>query len=230
MSKTGSTPYGFHEGILARRGLGRSGMTGFTFAAAAHRQMPILRDRRPASRRETGLRVPGRLPRPPSLGGFHYHLLRRTAVGARSGSTSRQRSSPIKALSPRARRAAADIPETVRRFLQEATETLHAPNAAAVMAGGAVDAMLKHLGLTSVYSRINQAVSDHILTPAKGKWAHKVRLGANRPRHADTEDPFVSVPEAQQSVDFAEALVLPSRIERGIEAATRETKASGGSA
>ncbi|MBV8521020.1 MAG: DUF4145 domain-containing protein [Acetobacteraceae bacterium] len=111
-------------------------------------------------------------------------------------------------------------------------ETLHAPNAAAVMAGRAGDAMLKHLGLTegSVYSRINQAVSDHILTPAMGKWAHKVRLGANRPRHADTEDPFVSVPEAQQSVDFAEALVLPSRIERGIEAATKEAKASGGAA
>ena len=139
---------------------------------------------------------------------------------------------PIKALYPTARRGAAEIPETARRFLQEAMETLHAPNAAAVMAGRAGDAMLKHLGLTegSVYSRINQAVSDHILTPAMGKWAHKVRLGANRPRHADTEDPFVSVPEAQQSVDFAEALVLPSRIERGIEAATKEAKASGGAA
>jgi hypothetical protein len=144
---------------------------------------------------------------------------------------------PIEALYPSARRAAAEIPETARRFLQEAMETLHAPNAAAVMAGGAVDAMLKHLGLTegSVYSRINQAVSDHILTPAMGKWAHKVRLDANRPRHADTEDPFVSVPEAQQSVDFAEALghylfVLPSRIERGIEAATKEARASGGAA
>ena len=103
------------------------------------------------------------------------------------------------------------------------------------MAGGAVDAMLKHLGLTSVYSRVNQAVSDHILTPAKRKWAHKVRLGANRPRHADTEDPFVSAPQAQQSVDFAGApghylFVLPSRIERGIEAATKEAKASGGAA
>jgi hypothetical protein len=136
-----------------------------------------------------------------------------------------------------ARRAAAKIPETARRFLQEAMESPNAPNAAAVMAGGAVDAMLKHLGLTegSVYSRINQAVSDHILTPTMGKWAHKVRLGANRPRHADTEDPFVSVPEAQQSVDFAEALghylfVLPSRIEQGIEAATKEAKASGGAA
>jgi hypothetical protein len=113
-------------------------------------------------------------------------------------------------------------------------ETLHAPSAAAVMAGGEVDAMLKHLGLTedSVYSRINQAVSDHILTSAMGKWAHKVRRGANRPRHADTEDPFGSVREAQQSVDFAEALGHylfgpPSRIERSIQAATKEAKASG---
>ena len=142
---------------------------------------------------------------------------------------------PIEALYPTARRAAAEIPETARRFLQEAMETLHAPDAAAVMAGGAVDAMLKHLGFTegSVYSDINQAVSDHILTPAMGKWAHKVRVDANRPRHADTEDPFVSVPEAHQSVDFCRGsrhylFVLPSRIERGIEAAAREAKTSGG--
>jgi hypothetical protein len=55
---------------------------------------------------------------------------------------------PIEALYPTACRAAAEIPETARRFLREPMETLHAPNAAAVMAGGAVDAMLKHLGST----------------------------------------------------------------------------------
>ena len=94
------------------------------------------------------------------------------------------------------------------------------------MAGSAVDAMLKHFGLTegSVYSRIDQAVSQHILTPAMGEWAHEVRLGSNRPCHADEESPHVSAHQAQQSVEFVEALgnylfVLSSRVKKGIKEA-----------
>jgi hypothetical protein len=54
-------------------------------------------------------------------------------------------------------------------------------------------------------------------------WAHSVRLGSNRPRHADKDTPHLSPEEAQQSVEFAEALgsflfVLTARIRRGIEA------------
>jgi hypothetical protein len=86
--------------------------------------------------------------------------------------------------------------------------------------------MLKHFKLIegSVYSRIDQAVSQHVLTPAMGEWAHEVRLGSNRPRHADTENPHVSAHQAQQSVEFVEALghylfVLSSRVKKGIEEA-----------
>src|SRR5215472_16757457 len=97
-----------------------------------------------------------------------------------------------------------------------------------------VDAMLKHLGLTegSVYKRIDAAVGQHILTKAMGQWAHEVRLGSNRPRHADIKEPHVTSQQAEQSVDFAEALghylfVLPSRVTRGIAAAKAgETGAS----
>ena len=92
------------------------------------------------------------------------------------------------------------------------------------MAGSAVDAMLKHFQLIegSVYKRIDLAVSQHILTAAMGEWAHEVRLGSNRPRHADKEDPHVSPHQALQSVEFAEALghflfVLSSRVNKGIE-------------
>jgi hypothetical protein len=88
--------------------------------------------------------------------------------------------------------------------------------------------MLKHLGLIegSVYSRIEQAVCQHILTAPMGEWAHEVRLGSNRPRHADTENPHVSLRQAQQSVEFAEALghflfVLLSRVKKGIEDAAK---------
>ena len=85
---------------------------------------------------------------------------------------------------------------------------------------------LKKKGYTdgSLYSRIDKAVKDHLLTEAMGAWAHEVRLGSNRPRHADDENPHVSEREAGQSVEFAEALgnflfVLTARIERGIELA-----------
>tara|TARA_R110001592_G_scaffold321380_1_gene599864 strand:+ start:958 stop:1374 length:417 start_codon:yes stop_codon:yes gene_type:complete len=127
-----------------------------------------------------------------------------------------------------------DIPEVARNFLQQAFETLHAPDASAVMAGSAVDAMLKAKGLTegSLYARIDAAVEQHILTEAMGDWAHEVRLGSNRPRHADEERPHVTEEEAQQSVEFAEALgnflfVLTAKIERGIELAKSAGEAQG---
>jgi hypothetical protein len=110
---------------------------------------------------------------------------------------------------PTAKEAHPDIPEPARKYLQQAFQTLAAPDAAAVMAGSAVDAMLKQLGLAdgSVYDRINQAVAEHKLTKAMGAWAHEVRLGSNRPRHADGQNPHVSAEEAKQAVEFADALV-----------------------
>ena len=93
--------------------------------------------------------------------------------------------------------------------------------------------MLKHLGLAagSLYSRIDAAVEDHGITKAMGDWAHEVRLGSNRPRHADKDTPHVSADEAKQSVQFAEALgyflfVLSARITRGTEEAKRASAKS----
>jgi len=138
---------------------------------------------------------------------------------------------PIETLYPNARIAAAEIPDPARRYLQQAMETLHAPDAATVMAGSAVDAMLKHFKLIdgSVYKRIDEAVSQRILTAAMGEWAHEVRLGSNRPRHSDAENPHVSPQQAQQAVEFAEALghflfVLSSRVNKGIEDAKTNQK------
>jgi hypothetical protein len=59
-----------------------------------------------------------------------------------------------------------------------------------------------------------------------GDWAHEVRLGSNRPRHADTENSHVSPEQAKQSVEFAEQLghflfVLSSRVQKGIEVASK---------
>lgn len=123
-------------------------------------------------------------------------------------------------------RAHADLPDAARRYLDQAMETLGAPDASAVMSGSAVDSMLKALGYDkgSVYERIDKAIEDHKITTGMGEWAHSVRLGSNRPRHADKENPHVSPAEARQSVEFAEALgnflfVLTARIDRGIKAA-----------
>ena len=131
-------------------------------------------------------------------------------------------------LLPAAKTAHEDIPEPARTFLQQAFETLHAPDAAAVMAGSAVDAMLKDKGFDdrrkSLYERIDQALISNLLTKGMADWAHEVRLGSNRPRHADNDKPHVAANEAKQSVEFAEALgnflfVLTARIDRGIELA-----------
>jgi hypothetical protein len=134
------------------------------------------------------------------------------------------------ALYPSPPEAHEDLPERPRRYLQQAYETLHAPDAAAMLAGSAVDAMLKHLGLRegSLYARIDEAVTKNMLTQGMANWAHEVRLGSNRPRHADDEEPHVTHDEARQSVEFAEALgqflfVLTAKIERGIQAAQEAT-------
>lgn len=141
------------------------------------------------------------------------------------GSDAQSRSDIVRVI-PRGRSAHADLPAMARRFLDQAYQTLQSPDAAAVMAGSAVDAMLKEIGYLdgSVYSRIDQALKDNRITEGMAEWAHVVRLGANRPRHADLADPHVTSDEAAQSVDFAEALghflfVLTARISRGIEKA-----------
>ena len=132
---------------------------------------------------------------------------------------------------PEPRNVDADVPEPARTFLQQALESLHAPDAAAMVAGSAVDAMLKQLGYTkgSVYDRIDQARTDGKLTQGMADWAHEVRLGSNRPRHADENNPHVTPDQAKQSVEFAEALgtflfVLTARVGRGLAGAKQASK------
>jgi hypothetical protein len=116
------------------------------------------------------------------------------------------------------------IPESARKYLIQAHETLHAPDAAALMAASAVDAMLKEHGLAegNLYNRIDQAVEQHILTAPMGQWAHAVRLEANNVRHADQTNPHLTRPQAQQVDEFASALgdflyVLTAKIAKGVE-------------
>lgn len=121
-----------------------------------------------------------------------------------------------------------DWPERARKYMRQAIETLAAPDGAVMLAGSAVDSMLKEKGLTegSVYSRIEKAVTDNLLTPAMGEWAHAVRLSSNNPRHADLDEPHATADEAKATIEFAKALgqflfALPAKIARGKEAAEK---------
>jgi hypothetical protein len=104
-----------------------------------------------------------------------------------------------------------------------------------MLAASAVDALLKAKGYPEgrLYDRINQAAADHVITEDMAAWAHHVRLEANDPRHADTARPHATRAEAEQTVEFAEALaqflfVLPARVARGVKAAGGTPKDEGG--
>jgi hypothetical protein len=119
-----------------------------------------------------------------------------------------------------------DIPTRAATYLRQASESLSAPDGAVMLAGSAVDAMLKAKGLAggSVFDRINAAVAGHLLTPEMGEWAHAVRISSNNPRHADEDDPHATAEDAKKVIEFAEALaqflfVLPARVARGKQAA-----------
>jgi hypothetical protein len=115
------------------------------------------------------------------------------------------------------------LPERARGYLTQALNSLSAPAGAVMLAASAVDAMLKVKGLKegSLYSRIDRAATDHLITKEMAAWAHDVRLDANDQRHADEESPIPNAAAAKHAVDFAIALgqfmyVLPAKVKRGI--------------
>lgn len=124
---------------------------------------------------------------------------------------------------PSSRSIKEDVPERPRTFLQQALESLHAPSGAVMLAASAVDSMLKLKNYTdgSLYTRIEKAVEDHVITQDMATWAHEVRLDANGQRHADQAANMPTSQDAKRVIDFATSLaeilfVLPSRVQRGI--------------
>ena len=92
-----------------------------------------------------------------------------------------------------------------------------------MLAASAVDAMLKDKGYNegSLYSRINEAKDDHLITEGMAAWAHNIRLDANDQRHADQGAGLPKQEDASRCLEFAQALgqflyVLPARVERGL--------------
>lgn len=117
------------------------------------------------------------------------------------------------------------LPERVKAFLQQAIDSVYAPSGSIMLCASAVDAMLKEKNYIngSLYSRIDKASNDHLITSEMAKWAHQVRLDANDQRHSDEESKIPAVKDAQQAIEFTETLaeflfVLPSKVNRGIKA------------
>ncbi|OHB56214.1 MAG: hypothetical protein A2Y07_10075 [Planctomycetes bacterium GWF2_50_10] len=115
------------------------------------------------------------------------------------------------------------IPEKPRAFLTQAHNSLHAPSGAIMLCASAVDAMLKAKNYKEgkLYTRIQKAAADHLITEEMSKWAHQIRLDANDERHADENASLPSYKDAnlafEFAISFAEYLfVLPSKVSRGI--------------
>jgi hypothetical protein len=111
------------------------------------------------------------------------------------------------------------VPERVGNYLDQAHKTLSAPDASVLMSASSIDAMLKEHNLNegSLYSRIDEAVTQGLITQKMADWAHRVRLDANNPRHADLTTPHMTAEDAKRAFDFANALteylyLLPSKM------------------
>ena len=117
----------------------------------------------------------------------------------------------------------ATIPDRAREYLNQAVNSLSSPSGAVMLAASAVDAMLKAKNLKegSLYSRIDKAAKDHLITSDMAMWAHEVRLDANDERHSDESAAMPNTIDAKRCVDFALALaqfmfVLPAKVQSGI--------------
>lgn len=137
-------------------------------------------------------------------------------------SPSTPQSSEISHMWPAPQAVAEELPERAKEYLSQAISSIHAPVGAVVTAASAVDAMLKSKGYKdgSLYSRIDAAAKNHLITEEMAAWAHEVRLEANDQRHADEEAGLPTSEDAKRIIEFAKALgqflfVLPARVERG---------------
>ena len=131
---------------------------------------------------------------------------------------------PVQEFFPKLESIDLEIPERPRAYLKQASESIHAPAGAVMLAASAIDSMLKVKGYAegSLYTRIDKAAADHVITGDMAAWAHAVRLDANDQRHADESSELPTVEDAKRVLSFAATLaqimfVLPARVARGLQ-------------
>ena len=122
------------------------------------------------------------------------------------------------------------IPQRVQSYLNQASDSLNAPSGSVMLSASAVDAILKDKEYKegSLYARIDQAVTDGLITKDMGTWAHEIRLDANGQRHSDEGFELPVEKDAKRCLEFANTLatliyILPSMVTRGIKEAKDET-------
>ena len=115
------------------------------------------------------------------------------------------------------------IPSPSKEYLFQALDSLHAPAGCIMLCASSVDSMLKikEYKEGSLYSRINKAAEDHLITDEMSKWAHEVRLDTNDQRYPNEDVELPKYEDAQKTLDFVLALaeylfVLPSKVKRGL--------------
>jgi hypothetical protein len=174
-------------------------------------QLPLLQE----------FKTEGARTRQKSLWGIFHCVSCGGIISVRTPNEGRMNDGRIEAIFPRAKAVAIDLPPSARQYLKQAMDSMASPDAAVLMAGSAVDAMLKAKGYKkgSLFTRIKMARDEGLLTPDMAEWAHEVRLVSNDTRHADEENPHATPEQARQMIEFAEALgeflfVLPARISR----------------
>jgi glutaredoxin len=130
---------------------------------------------------------------------------------------------PAVAIYPQPQDVDESIPARAREYLKQAIGSISSPAGSVMLSASAVDSMLKEKRYTegSLYSRIDKAAKEHLITEEMATWAHKVRIEANDQRHADLNAPLPSSKEAESLIEFAKALgiflfVLPDRVKKGI--------------
>lgn len=141
----------------------------------------------------------------------------------------RELGKPIDQIFPDTPTLAETIPDKARELLNQAINSLHAPTGAVMLTASSIDSMLKEKGYSegSLYSRINKAKDDHLITEDMATWAHEVRLDANDQRHSDLDAALPNKDHAIKCIEFAKALaqflfVLPAMVNRGLQQARQE--------
>lgn len=126
---------------------------------------------------------------------------------------------------PRSDEVPSELPARAQTWLREAIRSARAsaPGSSVIACASAVDAMLKQKGYRDggLFSRIDRAAQEHVITEDMAQWAHQIRLDANDQRHVDDNAPDPTTEDATRCIEFAEALgeflfVLPSKVTRGL--------------
>jgi hypothetical protein len=129
----------------------------------------------------------------------------------------------VREVFPESKATPTDLPPRAHAYLEQAMASIHVPAGAVMLTASAIDAMLKAKGYSgdSLYTRIDKAAAENVITPDMARWAHSVRLDANDQRHADELADLPTEADAQRSIEFATTLAtllftLPARVVRGL--------------